>query len=146
MNSLGTLNRRINNEIFRISELFQSNISSKKVKILFSNKQDWEWMIRQGFEGTLHKLEFNDIHLVDINNYDLIVPLTISDLKYLDTIRPLIANNPIPIPSLESIELCDDKYLFNTKLTGCGFGDYIPKMGGTQTYPYIFKKRIDQWG
>ncbi len=27
-----------------------------------------------------------------------------------------------------------------------GFGDYIPQMGGSLSYPYILKKRIDDWG
>ncbi len=58
MNSFGMLNRRIGAKFFRTTELLKSNRSSKKVKILFSNKQDWEWMIRQGFEHTNHEIEF----------------------------------------------------------------------------------------
>jgi carbamoylphosphate synthase large subunit len=74
------------------------------------------------------------------------VPLNIQDLKYLNSVRSWVIDNPIPIPNLESILLCDDKYLFNQKLIEKGFGYLIPKINGKQTYPYILKKGIDSWG
>lgn len=55
-------------------------------------------------------------------------------------------NNPIPIPSKESILLCDDKYLFNTSLVKMGFSKYIPAMGINQSFPYILKKKVDDSG
>jgi len=58
----------------------------------------------------------------------------------------LIIDNPIAIPSMECILLCDDKYLLNRSLAANGFGHFLPKMGGTLAYPYILKKRIDLSG
>jgi len=74
------------------------------------------------------------------------VPLTISDSIYLDEVRELIVDNVIPIPSKDSILLCDDKYQFNQKLIKNGFGEFIPTMDSELTYPYILKKKIDEWG
>jgi len=74
------------------------------------------------------------------------VPLTIRDLKDLNEVRNLIIENPIPIPGIESILLCDDKYLLNKTLIANGFERFVPIMGSTLTYPYILKKSIDAWG
>lgn len=82
----------------------------------------------------------------NIKNYDLIVPLTLPDLKYLNEVRNLIFDNPIAIPSMESILLCEDKYLLNKSLAANGFGQFLPKEGSALPYPYILKKRIDMWG
>jgi hypothetical protein len=121
--------------------------SKQKLKILFSNqKPAWESSIKGGFQFTQHEIAFEELSFNNIDDYDLVVPLTIHDLKYLNGVRNLIIDNPIPIPSIESVLLCDDKYLLNQTLTANGFGTFIPKMEGILTYPYILKKRIDEWG
>jgi predicted ATP-grasp superfamily ATP-dependent carboligase len=74
------------------------------------------------------------------------VPLTIYDLQYLNESRHLVLHNPIPIPSADSIALCDNKPLFNQTLIEKGFGEFIPNVCGTQKYPYILKKQSDEWG
>ena len=88
----------------------------RKMKILFSQKDDWEPKIRRGFRYSQHELSFESFSVENIVKYDLIVPLSISDLKYLNEVRHLINSNPIPIPTTESLCLCDDKYLFNQTL------------------------------
>lgn len=136
----------IGNHLFLFYNLFRSRIISKrKIRILFSIKEDWHSDIKRGFQFTQHVIEFGRISEDNIKDYDVIVPLTINDLKYLNDKRELIINNPLPIPSIESVLLCDDKYLLNQALTKNGFGSLIPKMGGTLTYPYILKKRTDEW-
>ncbi|MCK5699928.1 MAG: ATP-grasp domain-containing protein [Cyclobacteriaceae bacterium] len=115
-------------------------------KILFSNqKPDWEEEINKGFKNSKHEVFFDEITSDNLMKYDLAVPLTIDELKSKE-IRELLDNNPISIPSLESILLCDDKYQFNKTLIAKGFGEFIPKMEDPHTYPYIFKKKIDQYG
>ena len=117
------------------------------MKILFSNsKKDWIPLIKKGFELIHHEIFFAELMSSDIKSFDLIVPLTIQDLNYLNQIPGLIANNAIPIPTIASILLCDNKYLLNKALVIKGFSDFIPKIGITYQYPYVLKKRIDEWG
>ena len=138
---------KITKAIFVARERFLLRLCVKrKVKILFSNKPDWEPSIRNGFKYSQHELTFEEISLSEINNYDLVVPLTIRDLQYLNEVRHLISHNPIPIPSSASIALCDDKLLFNRTLINNGFGKFIPFTGNIQGYPFILKKRKDEWG
>jgi glutathione synthase/RimK-type ligase-like ATP-grasp enzyme len=117
------------------------------MKILFSNsKKDWIPFIEKGFELSQHEIFFAELSFSDIKSFDLIVPLTIQDLNYLNQIPDLIANNAIPIPTIASILLCNNKYLLNQALVIKGFSDFIPKVGVTHQYPYVLKKRIDEWG
>jgi len=122
------------------------NLSKRKVKILFSNKQGWIRSIQKGFQSTTHEITFQEFSSEKIKDYDLVVPLTIRDARFLNEIRDLIADNPIPIPSNDNILLCNDKYLFNQELTRSGFSELIPEMGDRLSYPYILKKKIDEWG
>ena len=144
---LKRLNAKIINQSFIMYQLFWSRLDTKRnLKILFSNKEDWKSFIKKGFQFTSHKIYFSELSSENFQDYDLVVPLTISDLKYLNDKGNLIKHNPIPIPSIQTIQLCDDKYLFNESLIDMGFGDFVPKMGITRAYPYIVKKRIDAWG
>lgn len=137
---------RITNELFLEYKIFQSRFVKGKMKILFSDKPAWECSIKKGFQYTKHEITFGELATKNLKDYELIVPLTIQDLKYLNEARNLIINNPIPIPSMESLLLCDDKYLLNKTLMAKGFGSIIPRMEGALAYPYIVKKRIDEWG
>jgi hypothetical protein len=116
------------------------------MRILCSNKTDWKKQIETGFRFTEHTIEFDELSDNNIQNYDLIVPLTIPDLKWLNEKRHLVPDNPIPIPTLGCIQLCNDKYLFNQELIANGFSPLIPPMGNPLPFPYILKKKIDGWG
>lgn len=118
----------------------------RKFRILFSKKDDWETFIRRDFRYSRHKLTFDSISLENIKKHDLIIPFAIDDILYLNEVRHLIDGNPIPIPTAESVRLCDDKYLFNKTLMENKFESLIPRMGKNLKYPYILKKRIDIWG
>lgn len=144
MNILKT-NASITNKLFSISETLNSFLlPTRPMKILFSSFPGWEEDIRNGFRFTKHEIAFGQFFPENIGNYDLIVPLTLSDLKYLNTVHHLISDNPIPIPSLESVLLCENKYLLNKTLIAHGFGDFIPPMGGSLGYPYVLKKKVDE--
>lgn len=118
-------------------------VRKKNLKILFSEKPAWEKNIRIGFRFTRQELEFNQFTPENIKKSDLIVPLTIGDLIILDKDRHLVKNNLIPIPRLEAIRLCDDKYQFYLALKANGFEYALPKIGVNLPYPYILKKK---WG
>mgnify|MGYP001555404309 CR=1 FL=1 len=116
------------------------------MKILFSPKEDWEAHIRTGFESTPHAVTFGELTPESIRLHDMVVPLTVRDLRLLNGMRDAVGDNIIPIPSMESIALCDDKMLLNRALVASGFADCVPRVGLFQAYPYILKKRIDEWG
>jgi predicted ATP-grasp superfamily ATP-dependent carboligase len=118
----------------------------RKFRILFSKKDDWEPFIREDFRYTRHKLTFDSFSPENIKKHDLIIPLVIDDILYLNEVRTLIDDNPIPIPTAESVRLCNDKYLFNKTLIENEFEKFIPRMGKDLKYPYILKKRVDCFG
>ena len=138
---------RTSNKVFFLYQIVKLYLSRKnKWKIVFSIREDWTDSITKGFRYTLHEITFSDLTRCSFQNYDLVIPLTIRDLKYLTGIRHQIEKNPIPIPGMECITLCDDKYLFNQTISDSGFRGLIPQSDGKLEYPYILKKRIDEWG
>lgn len=146
--SINILYLRIRNRIFFRYLKFRQLLlhPSPPKKILFSNeKQEWKEDLNKGFRNSNHKIFFGEITSKNSKEYELIVPLKIHELINPE-IRKLLVNNPIPIPTIESVLLCDDKFQFNKTLISKGFGELIPNMEGSLNYPYILKKKIDQWG
>lgn len=142
----GPSSARITNGLFvAYNQCHFRQFLQRGLKVLFSKKMDWALQIGRGFRFSRHQIAFKDISLENITDYDMVVPLTIRDLLYLNNVRDLVAHNPLPIPSTESIQLCNDKYLLNRALIANGFGEAIPGMDGPMAYPYILKKRIDAW-
>lgn len=146
-NVLERVTAKLSREFFIGWELVLSRICQKrKMRILFSSMPAWESNIKKGFRFTQHEVVFGEMSLLKTKRYDLVVPLKISDLQYLNSERHLIASNPIPIPSTSAVDLCNDKFLLNQALIRNGFGEFVPEMGNVQEYPYILKKRNDDWG
>jgi len=139
------LTSKIIKALLIVAEIIRSRLfSRRKMKILFSNKRpEWEREISWGFRFTRHEIAFRELTPQNINDSDLVVPLTVNELNWLSEQRHLISENLIPIQSRESLELCDDKYLFNHRLIENGYADLIPEMGESLPYPYILKKRQD---
>ena len=138
--------RIIHTLFFRINAWKARILPRRKIKILFSIKEEWEPVIRNGFQFTRHIVDFNNIDCCNFEDYDLIVPLTIPDLIHASKAGKHIKSDIIPIPNEKTILLCNDKYLLNRELIENGFGEFIPQMGGNQEYPYILKKKVDEWG
>ena len=137
------LQAQINKSAYFGFELVRSIVSpTPGIKILFSLKSGREKTISRGFNFLKHQVDFNAFTPENIKKNDLIVPLTIWDLRAMEEVRHLLVNNPIPIPSLEAINVCDDKFLFGKALCELGFGEVIPKIGHGLKYPFILKKRI----
>lgn len=138
---------KITNKAYFCHYLFKYWFSSnRKLKILFSRFAVWIPSIQHSFRHTQCEISFATFNPAAIKSNDLIVPLTLDDLNYLNDMPDLIKNNPIPIPTKEIIQLCDDKFKFNQLLTAKGFGEFIPTMNGKQSFPYILKKRHDAYG
>jgi carbamoylphosphate synthase large subunit len=133
---------------FLIKETVLYKLSNRPpIKILFSKAPVQEGNLRKGlrFCKNIDPLfaEFTD---ENIKNSDLIVPLTIPDLKHLNEVRDLVKSDKIPVPTLESINICDDKYLFYQTLKQNGFEHLLPKIATHLPYTYILKKKITERG
>lgn len=116
-------------------------------RILFSERPDWEKTIRIGFRRLPHQIEFGPISADSFDKYDIVVPLSLSAVAearlYCGSQR-----GAYPLPSEDTVQLCNDKYEFNKAMFQAGFSQYIPKMaqGPSLTPPYILKKRTGIWG
>jgi len=141
------LGAKINKSGFFILETVSAFFSRRqKLRILFSEHSEREPNIRKGFRYTKHIVDFKAFTPENIKANDLIIPLSMDDLRSLDQVRDLVKNNPIPIPSSLVINICDDKYLFSKILEEKGFGNVIPKIGKNLPYPYMLKKKVAQSG
>ena len=132
---------------FRLGMLVRSQLRlGPGLRILASDdKVEWKRALRRGFRRTRHELTFGTVADAYRGEHDLFLPLTIDDLKAVSRDRELAARNPIPTPNLASIELCDDKFRLNEALIARGFGNLVPKMGTPLLFPYIVKRRLDEW-
>lgn len=141
------LHARVINNTFLYLKRTQFRLHRKSpISILFSRKEDWQPIIEEGLKFSKYKIAFEELTPDNISNFDLVVPLTISDLIHLNDFPYKISTNPIPIPTTKSVLLCDDKFVFNESMVEMGFSQYIPKMGGKHKFPYMVKKRVDVWG
>jgi glutathione synthase/RimK-type ligase-like ATP-grasp enzyme len=116
-------------------------------KILCSGKPEWIEEIKSGFRHSPHQVDFGLITEDSFRQYDIVVPLSLPALEEARRCSPF-QKNAFPLPSKESVRLCDDKFEFNQALVKAGFGQYIPKVaqGLGLKRPYILKKRISTWG
>jgi len=138
----------INNQTYIIAEMIRLFFTpGKKMKILLSaRRKEWEKRIRSGFRFTDHELDFNEFTPENIKKSDLVVPLTIDDLEVLNKDLSLVEHNAIPIPRLETIKLCSDKYQFYLALKANGFEHALPRVGANLPYPYILKRKSGEYG
>lgn len=121
-------------------------LPTRRLRILFSPMPDWEQSIREAFTPFGHEIEFAEFSRESIRGRDLVVPLTLEDVLMLDGMRDLLGGNPIPIPSPESVAICDDKRLFEETLAVRGFAEFLPGPRLNREFPYVLKRKIDAWG
>jgi len=115
-----------------------------KKTVLFSKQDDWEGWIRKDIRDYVPFFhEFNEI---DINHFDLVVPLTIHAQKYLNAHPELLTEQKAIIPSDYCIDICNDKESFQYFLAKNGFEKLTPKMNEKLSFAYILKKKIGAWG
>jgi hypothetical protein len=124
--------------------LLSRSLSRRRLKVLFSPHAPWEAVIRKGLRRTRHQVTFEDLTMENIATHDVVVPLGIPAIRFLQEHRGRMPFPVFPIPSRESVELCDDKLNFNQAMLAKGFGEFIPAMEAA--YPYVLKKRVDGWG
>ncbi|HOO77747.1 MAG TPA: hypothetical protein PLI51_04690 [bacterium] len=137
----------LSGRVYRIRELIRARRAfSRRLRILFSEKKDWEKPLRAGFRFTGHEVFFGELSRAAVSNCDLVVPLTIADLAVLNSMRDAVAANPLPIPAQDAVRLCEDKSRLNRFLAAAGFAGSVPALEAVSSFPYILKKNVDGWG
>lgn len=115
-----------------------------KETILFSRKDDWELLIREKIKGYVPF--FYELNEISPDYFDLIVPLTLHAQKYINAQPGLRTEKKVLVPSNRCIDLCDNKERFQYYLVKNGFERFTPRTNEKFCYPYILKKKIDEWG
>ena len=113
--------------------------SPRPLSILFSQHYGWESATRSSFAGMAHKLHFAPLAKTDLSRFDLIVPLSLGDARYLRSQPSHIQAHMVPMPDEACTMLCHDKPRLNEVLMAAGFGAYVPPMGNDLAPPFVCK-------
>lgn len=118
----------------------------KPLRVLFSPKPSAEKMLAsklQGFEAAYRK--FDDPAL-DPDDYDLVVPLRLDALRQLNGPQGARLRAKALVPPAHVIDLCNDKLAFAKYLLDQGYEANVPVVTAPAGYPYMLKRRSDEWG
>jgi predicted ATP-grasp superfamily ATP-dependent carboligase len=140
------LEARANKFIYFSYQTFLAFFSKRRLSILFSENNEREQDIKKSFRLLRHTVSFDKFTYENVKKHDLLIPLSLDDIRLLYSYPELAKRNPIPIPSIKSLDICDDKYLFYTTLVDKGFESYLPRVGENLRMPYIVKKKIAHMG
>jgi len=112
--------------------------------ILFSFEEDRVWNIKKKITGYVPFFyEFGEIN---VKKFNVIVPLTIPALRYINAYPGLFSNKTYICPSSDCINLCDNKESFYKYLAKNGFEQLTPKVNEKFSYPYVIKKKTGDFG
>ena len=79
------------------------------------------------------------------NGYDVVFPPSPEAARAAAADPILVRRNPLPLPSADAIDCCDDKAALNAHLRQHGFGVFVPPEATLGRYPYILKRRRDSF-
>ncbi len=125
----------------RITETLQTPL-----RVLFSPKVSAQKMLAsklRGFEATYKP--FDDPSL-NPDDYDLVVPLRLEALRQLNGPAAKRLRQKALLPPDNVIDLCDDKLAFAQYLIREGYAANVPSLDPPFNYPYVLKRRSDEWG
>ena len=135
------------NGVFTLKETVAMRLRFQRpLQLLFSPKPEWEGALRKSFRLSSHALRFEAFNAGTLASCDLAVPLTLEDALFASENLHLIGGSQVLIPQPASIHLCNNKHLLNEHLIRHGFGAYVPQITGEVGFPYILKKKTDNWG
>ncbi len=138
---------KLNNTMFVAYEMVLARLLPKrKLSIRFSPHDAWGPYIARGFRGSQHTISFAHLDKIEMDSCDVVVPLELDELLSLAHRDCRRFDKTIPIPSVEAISLCHDKDQLNNFLISNGFASFVPKLYPNRSFPYILKKKADQWG
>ena len=135
-----------NKFIYFAYETFRAILSRRKLKILFSTKAERENDVRKSFRLLHHHISFDEFTPENFKKNDLIMPFNMSNLRIMIKNADLVKHNPVPTPTMEAVDICDDKYLFYQTLAAKGFEKDMPRVGKNLNIPYIVKKKVAHMG
>ncbi len=118
----------------------------RRQRILFSDKYGWRDQICNELSRWRYIPCFNSFPVADLQAFDILMPQHLTDITYLINRHPELNGNTCFIPPLSALQTCNDKMLFNQFMIASGYGAMIPHVTGTLSFPYILKKRIDEFG
>ena len=98
--------RRINQAAkarYYAAGLLESRFNGKKLDILFDNYGAYRKKLKLAFRFSKHNIRFEDFTTENIAGCDLVIPLTMSALRFSDKHRHLLLSNPMN--SLREIQL-----------------------------------------
>jgi hypothetical protein len=126
---------------------FRTWLSPSKRRIYFGHQKDREREITSMINHKRFICQFGELHTAHFANVDCIVPLDLPDYTALQN----NINSPgtrFLSPRLDIANICDDKLLLNYLLLGGRFAELVPPLWKSNSghFPYIVKKRRDQWG
>ncbi len=113
--------------------------SPRSLSILFSQHDGWEMPTRRGFAGLPHKLTFAPLDRTDLSRFDLIVPLSLADARFVRSQPDHIRAHAVPLPDEACSALCHDKPRLNEALIAAGFAAHVPPMGADLAPPFVCK-------
>ena len=116
-----------------------ADASRRRLSILFSQHDGWEQPTRAGFAGLHHTLHFAPLAQADLSRFDLIVPLSLADARFLRGQPDRIRAHVVPLPDEACTALCHDKPRLNHTLIAAGFGGHVPPMGADLAPPFVCK-------
>ena len=135
-----------NKAVYFAYEIMRARLSKRKFKILFSMGAEREEDIRKSFRNLNHEIYFDEFTPENFKKYDIVMPLNMANLRRLIPNNNLVDNSLIPTPTMEAIDICDDKYLFYTTLVEKGFEKDMPRVGKNLKIPYIVKRKVAHMG
>jgi len=127
--------------------LIKSKCLFKKV-VLFSKKDGWIPVLRKNLDKQIYTAFFDEFDNINYRYFDLILPLTNDDTRYLNKKLPYLnINKKVLIPSNNAIDICDHKDVFSHFMSENGFEYCNPKFGNKiSAPPYVLKKKVGEWG
>jgi|WetSurMetagenome_2_1015567.scaffolds.fasta_scaffold01631_7 hypothetical protein len=136
---------RARRRLFLARETLVSRLGPRRsLTVLFSPHPRFDPVIRTALARTPYRAAFEELAVERIAAYDVVVPLSVPAIEFLQEHRGDIPRPRLPIPGSESVRLCDDKLRFNQALQDAGFGGLVP--AAATGFPYVLKKRVDGWG
>ena len=136
----------VNKALYFAYETMRARLAKRKFKILFSLKVEREDDIRKSFRLLKHEIHFDAFTPENFKKYDIVMPINMPNLRKLIPHSDLVDNSLVPTPTMEAIDICDDKYLFYTTLVEKGFENDMPRIGKNLKIPYIVKRKVAHMG
>jgi len=118
----------------------------RRKRVLFSDKYGWQDNICSELSRWRYIPCFKSFSEADLNEFDILIPQHLTDIVFMIKQHSELHVHKCFIPPMAALKTCNDKLLFNQFMMDAGFGTMIPITQGTLPFPYILKKRVDEFG